>query len=378
MADPEATRPRAALERLIGWTLLLLGAASRCLAAAPVEAAVPRYEHIFIIIAENRDAASILGPDSPAPRLRRLAGEYALAQNFYGEVHPSEGNYVAMLAGSTWGIHDDDPWYCHPGSTERACAHAGAGDYADHTVHARTLVDQLEEHHLSWKAYMESLPAPGSLAVFWPAPERPVPGVPSALYAAKHNGFVNSARVQRDPRRGEHIVGFDQLEADLASGRMPNYAHIVPNQCNDMHGLRGAYVPADCRPERPARLIARGDAVIGALVDRIMRSSVWAAAANAAIVITFDEGEYGDLGAPQGCCGFEPGSPANFGGGRIATIVITNHGRRGVVDQHPYNHYSLLRTTERAFGIEEYLGHAADVQAGVVTMAPLFATPTGR
>jgi hypothetical protein len=53
--------------------------------------------------------------------------------------------------------------------------------------------------------------------------------------------------------------------------------------------------------------------------------------------------------------------------------VITNHGPRGVVDDTPYNHYSLLRTTEQAFGIDEYLGHAADARRGVSSMAPLFA-----
>jgi hypothetical protein len=43
------------------------------------------------------------------------------------------------------------------------------------------------------------------------------------------------------------------------------------------------------------------------------------------------------------------------------------------VDERPHNHYSLLRTIEAAFGIEEYLGHAADQGNGVITMTPLFA-----
>jgi phosphatidylinositol-3-phosphatase len=53
--------------------------------------------------------------------------------------------------------------------------------------------------------------------------------------------------------------------------------------------------------------------------------------------------------------------------------VITNHGVRGVSDPTPYNHYSLLRTTETAFGIEEHLRNAANTAGGVVDMAPLFA-----
>jgi arylsulfatase A-like enzyme len=152
---------------------------------------------------------------------------------------------------------------------------------------------------------------------------------------------------------------------------MPNFAHIVPNQCNDMHGRdAGADVPADCRKsDRPA-LIARGDRVIGELVQRIMDSPLWRAADNSAIVVTFDENEKDERqGGDQGCCG----SDRNSGGGRIPTVVITNHGPRGVVDDRPYNHYSLLRTIEAAFGIEEYLAHAADEGNGVITMTPLFA-----
>jgi phospholipase C len=199
--------------------------------------------------------------------------------------------------------------------------------------------------------------------------------MPTQLYAAKHNAFVNFRRVQQDPARSSKIVDFDTLYRDLATGGMPNYAHIVPNQCNDMHGRdKGVDVPADCRKGDARALIARGDRVIGDLVQRIMASRVWSGAENTAIVITFDENDKDERQGPdQGCCGNDPGSAANAGGGRIPTIVITNHGPRGVVDATPYNHYSLLRTTEAAFGIDEYLGHAAEESRGVVTMARLFA-----
>ena len=69
-----------------------------------------------------------------------------------------------------------------------------------------------------------------------------------------------------------------------------------------------------------------------------------------------------------------PDAPSNFGGGHIPTIVITNHGPRGVSDDTAYNHYSLLRTLEDAFGLRAHLGHAADEAKGVVSMTPLFAT----
>jgi phosphatidylinositol-3-phosphatase len=245
----------------------------------------------------------------------------------------------------------------------------------DHTLTARSLMDQLDSRGLTWKAYMGSLPAPGSLAIRWPTADKPVAGMPTQLYAAKHNGFVSFRHVQEDASRSSKILALDALDRDLASGQMPNYAQIVPNQCDDMHGRDAAPgVPADCVKSNVTALIARGDRIIGGIVQRIVDSRLWSAADNAAIVITFDEDDKDERHGPgQGCCGNEPGSAANAGGGRIPTIVITNHGPRGVIDNTPYNHYSLLRTTEAAFGIDEYLGHAADDSKGVRAMAPLFA-----
>jgi phospholipase C len=337
------------------------------------ERPLPRYEHIFVIVAENKGYEQIIGPTSRAPNLRRLAHEYGLAAEFYAEAHPSQPNYIAMVGGDTFDIGDDDAFYCKPGSSDRYCPGANRPDYRDHTIRARSLVDQLEERKLTWKAYLESLPEPGSLVARWPTPDHPVAGEPNELYAAKHNAFISFERVQKDPQRASKIVDFQQLDRDLAAGTLPNYAHIVPNQCNDMHGRAGTSAPQDCLSSNLDGLIARGDRVIGELVTKLMASPAWKSPGNAAIVITFDENDKDDRHSPhQGCCGYDPQSKANFGGGRIPTIVITNHGARQVVDSTPYNHYSLLRTTETAFGIDEYIGHAADESHGVVTMSTLF------
>jgi hypothetical protein len=238
-------------------------------------------------------------------------------------------------------------------------------------------MDQLTEKGLTWKAYVEDIPSAGSLVPRWPTPRYSVKGVPNELYAAKHNGFVNFDTVHNEPypELARHFVGFSQLEEDIAANQLPSYAHIVPNQCNDMHGMsrdNGPYVPEDCR--NVARLIKRGDAEIGILVEKLMHSAAWTGGGNTAIVITFDEDDKDSRSSgQQGCCGYDPKSEANFGGGHIPTVVITNHGLGHVVVLTPYNHYSLLRTTEMAFGIDEYLGHAADTGKGVVAMAPLFA-----
>ena len=342
---------------------------------APNEGALPRFSHIFVIVEENKSFDQVMNPKI-APHLSRLARDYGTASAFYGEVHPSEANYVALLGGDTFGIHDDDAFYCKRRQVDRFCAGSAALGYAEHTVEAKHLGAQLEERGLTWKGYYGDLPEPGSLAVVAGQLRFSGRSVPASLYASKHSGFLNFASVQADPRRAEKIVGLDQLDRDLADDKVPNFALIVPNQCDEMHGLIGPGVPADCNLLSPVGLIRRGDRVLGSLVARLQKSKAWLSAENTAIVITFDEGSGGSR---EGCCAVRPNAPSNYGGGRIPTVVITNHGPRGVSDPTPYNHYSLLRTIEDAFGIEEHLRHAADERFGVRTMTPLFSvTPVAK
>jgi hypothetical protein len=337
-------------------------------AAAPDLEGVPRYQHVFVIFEENKDYAQMLDP-AIAPNIAGLAAKYGNASQFFAEVHPSEANYVALVGGDTFGIFDDDGYFCRAGSTEAMCMGAAAPGYPDHTVHARHLGDQLIAAGLTWRGYYESLPEPGSLVATATDPSFDDGTRKTALYASKHSGFMNFADVQSDPARAERIVGFDQLRKDLASGVWPSFALIVPNQCNDMHGMHAAGVPADCDGANPRALIGRGDAYVAMLVRAIQGTQVWRSAGNVAIVITFDEGAGKTR---EGCCGVTPDAPSNFGGGHIPTIVITNHGPRGLTDDTPYNHYSLLRTLEDAFGVSEHLGRAADSDDGVKPMTPLF------
>jgi hypothetical protein len=329
------------------WLALLLAAMS------PVDAAIPRYTHIFVIVEENKDYARIVG-SMDAPAITKLAKTYGSASRFYAETHPSEPNYVAMVGGYTYGIRDDDAFYCKPHDARPYCSHSNRPGYVNHTIDAPSLATQLDAAGLSWKNYEESLPHAGSLAVV------------SGYYASKHSGFVNFAGVQRDPHLAQHLVAFDALDADLHSGKLPSLSVIVPNVCNEMHGASEAGTPADCRFDAPSALIARGDREIAMLTHSIMTSAAWSQG-NAAIVITFDEDDGDGI---QGCCGNDPSDPANTGGGHIPTVVITNHGPRGVVDPTPYNHYSLLRTVEDAFGIHDYLVRAG--APGVVPMVDLF------
>jgi hypothetical protein len=359
------------IRRWVATAGIVLSATAGTAAAAPL---MPAYDHIFLIILENHSTDEIINGSSAAPELTRLAKEYGLASNFYAIRHPSEPNYVAMLGGDTFGIADDDAFYCKPGSKEFGCEKASRAGYVNHTVDVPNLAQQLDARGISWRGYFEDIPEAGSLAYRWPSPQQPIAGKPDSLYAVKHNGFMTFKSVQDDPKRAEKIMGFDALDRDLAAASLPRFGYIVPDQCNDMHGLHGHDVPDDCTGKTSDGLVGRADRSVAKIVDGIMNTASWKGAEKDAIIITFDENDDDRPDThPIGCCGSGPDEPGSPGGGWIATIVVTNHGPRGLNDPTPYNHYSLLRTLESTFGIDEYLGHAADTQKGVATMAPLFA-----
>jgi hypothetical protein len=155
-----------------------------------------------------------------------------------------------------------------------------------------------------------------------------------------------------------NMVPDTQLATDLSSNSLADFSLIVPDQCHDMHGTGGC--------SNTNALIAAGDSYVGNTVDEIIASKQWQEGRNA-IVITWDEDDFSDEGKPgTGCCGADPG------GGHVVTIVITNKvNQYPITDGTAYNHYSLLRSMEDAFGLP-CLANACDSAHGVVPMTPLF------
>jgi phosphatidylinositol-3-phosphatase len=315
---------------------------------------IPRYQHIVEIMMENTSYGTIIG-NSLAPNLNALANQYGLATNYFGVTHPSEPNYMASVAGSYFGVQDDNQFYCTPAmaTTDPNCT----GTTVNHTVSSQSIADQLTADGKTWTGYFQSLPpTPAVLVTTGPGANGPYtfkyPSNAVALYASKHNPFVNFTGTQGALA---NMVPDTQLATDLASGHLANYSLVVPNQCNDMHGTGGCGTTS---------LISLGDSYVAATVNQVMSSKAWKEGNNA-IVITWDEDDFSDQGQlGTGCCG------ANPGGGHVATIVIRNHGNLAhTVDNTAYNHYSLLRTMETAFGLP-CLAHACD--SVVPTMNPLF------
>ncbi|PYT69376.1 MAG: hypothetical protein DMG42_21865 [Acidobacteria bacterium] len=271
----------------------------------------PQYDHVFLLIMENENYNQVIG-NRYAPILNALAQDYGLATNYRGVADPSEPNYVAMLGGDFFGINSDDP-YWFPG----------------HTVNANNLMSQLEGAGKTWKGYFQSMPYAGYRGYCYPDKCNGIPDA-DTQYVTKHNGIVNFANLQTPTELGE-MFPFTQLSADLAAATVPNLSYIVPNECNDMHGAPPWCVDSDnTGTVQQSWLIAQGDRFVGSVVSLIISSSMWERGNNA-IVITFDEG--------------------NTATSQIATIVVTNHGPRGVTDSASYDHYSLLASLQQTFGL---------------------------
>ncbi|HET6965351.1 MAG TPA: alkaline phosphatase family protein [Acidimicrobiales bacterium] len=321
---------------------------------------IPHYNHIVEIMMENQSYSDIIG-NTLAPNINGLANKYGLASDYFGVTHPSEPNYVASIGGDYFGIQDDNQFYCTPAmaSTDPTCT----GTTVDHTVSAPNLATQLTDAGQTWKGYFQNLPYvdPSQAVSSGPHANGPYtykwPSNSNALYASKHNPFINFTATQGDL---SSMVPDNQLGTDLATGDLTNYSLVVPDQCHDMHGTGGC--------SSTNGLIAAGDQYVGSTVQEVMASPTWKHGNNA-IVVTWDEDDFSDSGQTgTGCCGSDPG------GGHVVTIVITNHSDSHVTDSTPANHYSMLKTMEQAFGLP-CLAQACD--ASVQPLTALFANRSG-
>ena len=272
-------------------------------------------QHVIIIVMENEGYGSVMGSPS-APYQNQLASQYALAANYFAVSHPSLPNYLAMVAGDTFGVTSD----CLPAQ----CA-----------LPKTTIPSLLDGKGLTWKEYAESMPANCSQT-----------DSPDGLYVAKHDPFVyidgitgNSGSGATSASCDSHVVPFSQFSKDLSSSNLPSYSFITPNLCDDAHSCA----------------LSTGDQWLSTVVPGIIKSSSFP---TTALFIVYDEGSNN--------AGFGPNS-----GGQVVFILVSPFARPGYVSQVPYSHYSLLATVEAIFKT----GNLGRNDATASVMSDLFSPP---
>ncbi|WP_370949772.1 alkaline phosphatase family protein [Amycolatopsis sp. cg5] len=199
-------------------------------AIEPTASAVPAFDHIVLVMFENKKYSSINGSSS-APYFNSLAGQGAKFTNSFAITHPSQPNYVALFSGSPQGVTDD------------ACP-INLGAKAN-------LGSQLAGAGKSFKGYSEAMPSDGYT------------GCSSSTYRRKHNSWVDFSNIPASAnlRNSAFPTDFTQL---------PTVAFVTPDMCNDMH---------DCA-------VGTGDKWLKSHLDAYAQ---WAKTHNSLLIVTFDE-----------------------------------------------------------------------------------------
>lgn len=338
---------------------------------SPAAADAPHFNHVFIVVLENEDAAATFGPSTQIPYLAQtLPSQGAFVPNYYGTGHNSLDNYITMVSGQSPNpvTQADCPIFQEflPGIPAADGQYSGVG--CVYPAGVQNIATQLEGAGYTWKGYMQDMAAG--------APADPVtcrhPSVGSVdhtqtatatdQYAARHNPFVYFHSIIDSPTCQANDVDLSRLAPDLASkSTTPAYSFITPDLCNDGHDT-------PCPDGAPGGMV-QANTFLQGLIPQIMASPGYKD--RGLIIITFDEAEASGADADaSACCNEQPGpntpNPGGTtigpGGGRVGAVMLSDCIRPGTVSNDPYNHYSLLRSVEDNFGLPR-LGYAA--QAGL-------------
>jgi acid phosphatase len=281
---------------------------------APVWPAVlPRYDHVLIVVEENKDFKQVIG-NPAAPYLNRLAAEGALLTHMFGEEHNSEGNYFWLFSGDNHGVGFSDK--------------VPAVKFTDSNLGAALIAKGL-----SFKGYSESLPAIGSEIGETP------PGCHyPCLYGRKHVPWISFANVPNGPTPDTSSnLRFADFPADY--DRLPTIAFVIPDQENDMHN------------GKPQDSVPAGDRWLAQNLDRYYQ---WAKTHNSLLIVTFDENDnlavnYRGLTDPAVV--HDGSQQRRVAQNRIATILAGARVKPGYREASPLTHVNLLRTLEAMYGL---------------------------
>jgi phosphatidylinositol-3-phosphatase len=192
----------------------------------------------------------------------------------------------------------------------------GVRDNDEHDIDAPTIADAIEASGRTWREYAENVP-PDCFKGASATGGRDGSGE----YRRKHAPAISFMSISGDATRCSFIEDMTAFRPGAA-----DYSLIIPNMCHDAH---------DC-PRKQA------DAWLAAHVPAILDSEAFRN--GGALFVTFDE-DRGD-------------SP---GGGHVATVVASPLVAAGTRSSARYDHYSLLRTIEDAWGLD-CLARACDAQ----------------
>ncbi|MDA4124751.1 MAG: alkaline phosphatase family protein [Thaumarchaeota archaeon] len=282
-----------------------------------------KFDYVVVILMENQALNSIM-QGSSSPFMKGLANNFSLATHYTGVAHPSLPNYLALLSGQpfiNWATAD-----CGPTGDTGMCT----------ANNATNLVDRLEAHHLTWKAYVEDYPAnvtkARSSGGCYLAEEGP------GNFIARHVPFLYFNDIIDSPARCSRVVPANSVMStsqetddlflkDLNSvSTASNFMWLTPNLLDDMHDSTAAF----------------GNKYLSNVVPQILNSTLFRTQ-NAALFVVFDEG-------------VNP-YPSDL----IYAVWAGPHVKTGYRSSVQYSQYSFLATIEQNWGLHPFTSN--DVNA---------------
>ena len=269
---------------------------------APSHAASGKhFEHVVIFYFENTYYEVAL----KQPNFKNFSEQGAFLADFHAETHPSQPNYIALVAGDDFGLETNAPL-----------------DLDD-----RNVADLLEEKGLTWKTYAQGFPG------------NCYPDRTFERYARKHNPLMSFTQIKYEKpsffwRNFYKYTGQDNTSprcnnivdsSQFGKEPLPNFSLFIPDMDNSGHDTGVSYA----------------DKWIGEYLDPLLKNPEFMK--DTLIVLTFDEA----------------GDATNH----IYTVLLGPMVKPGKYDGR-HDHYSLLRMVEDNFSLGN-LGKK-DVSASII------------
>ena len=278
-------------------------------AQAAARSSAHHFDRVVIIVLENGDyEAAVKDRD-----LAALAANGASFSNFHALFHPSYPNYLAMIAGTDFGIHRHGRFLA-----DRQV------NFPNDEAH-KTIADRLIANGLDFKNYAEELPE-GNCP--YRIDNQHVASSRKGDYARRHVPFLSFKEVQEkwcdhvvrvDSGKSNSLLGDDNFFVKDAKTGLVAYSFYSPNMNNDGHNTN----------------VQVAAAWVSRFLDRTFTEKL---RKGTLVIVTFDESDHN-------------------ADNRIFTLFLGDMVKGAsqqdpkVLDRH-YTHYDVLRTIEDNFGLE--------------------------
>jgi Phosphoesterase family len=261
----------------------------------PPAAAVPAFQHVFMIMMENTDYSQIMEDPSDTPFMHSLMAKGTLLANMHGVYHPSDENYMAVAGGDTYAV--------------------GAEYYPDIKDPNPNLGDELIAAGKTWKAYEQGMGTPCNLSNNY-----------DSYYEPDDAPFINYTDVSGNPAYcAQHLFDTSQLTTDLQSASStPSFSWIAADD----------YYDGESSGDGDSLSLKTQDGWLRQTIAPIMQSPAWTTQ-KSLLILTWDESDYQQ--------------PDNH----IAAILVGSQDtvNAGYVSNIRHDDYSIGTTIEHALGI---------------------------